>query len=87
MGNDWTRLTQEAGELDGPDGLRAHYKMKGRAEAAAGILALTLAGGSEVGRRQTAQPGRQGGVRRGSGRIDARRSTGNAAVALLTMTG
>jgi hypothetical protein len=44
MGNDWTRLTQEAGELGGPDDLRAHYKTKGRQEAAAGVLALTLAG-------------------------------------------
>jgi hypothetical protein len=44
MGNDWTRLTQEAGKLGGPDDLRARYRAKGRAEAAAGLLALTLAG-------------------------------------------
>jgi hypothetical protein len=44
MGNDWTRLTQEAGELGGPDDLRGHYRGKGRVEATAGILALTLAG-------------------------------------------
>lgn len=44
MGNDWTRLTQEAGELGGPDDLRGHYRTKGRVEATAGVLALTLAG-------------------------------------------
>ncbi|GAA2252741.1 hypothetical protein GCM10010415_10750 [Streptomyces atrovirens] len=44
MGNDWTRLTQEAGESGGPDDLRGHYRTKGRVEATAGILTLTLAG-------------------------------------------
>jgi hypothetical protein len=44
MGNDWTRLTQEAGQLGGPDVLRARYRTEGRVEATAGILTLTPAG-------------------------------------------
>lgn len=30
MGNDWTRLTQEAGELGGPDALREYYRTQGQ---------------------------------------------------------
>ncbi|MFF3088857.1 hypothetical protein ACFVRB_28035 [Streptomyces nojiriensis] len=33
MGNVWTRLTQEAGELGGPDALREHYRTQGHKEA------------------------------------------------------
>lgn len=46
MGNDWTRITQEASALGGPDGLRRHYfsagRSAGRVEGAVGLAVATL---------------------------------------------
>lgn len=50
MGNDWTRLVQEASKHNGPDGLRAFYASRGRwqgiggaALVAAGVILLAKA--------------------------------------------
>jgi hypothetical protein len=54
MGNDWTRITQEASVLGGPDGLRRHYfgagRSKGRVEGAVGlaVAALVSAGAAKA---------------------------------------
>lgn len=60
MGNDWTRITQEASALGGPDGLRRHYfgvgRSTGRVEGAVGVAvaALVAAGAAKAirGRRR-----------------------------------
>jgi hypothetical protein len=47
MGNDWTRLVEEAKVLGGPNGLRSSYANSGRVEGAAAV-ALVVAGADVV---------------------------------------
>ncbi|WP_327364985.1 hypothetical protein [Streptomyces sp. NBC_01296] len=43
MGNDWTRLTQEAGERGGPDALRDFYRTQGQKSAVTYMACLAVA--------------------------------------------
>lgn len=49
MGNDWTRLTQEAGELGGPDALRAFYRAQGQKSAVTYVVCVAAASGVAYG--------------------------------------